>query len=126
MNLSFDSTSDEFNITEDEIEQVEKEAMFVAAISQDISSIKMGDWILAKFCPRKVNKFYVGQITETEPGLEAKFARRMCSSNYFHWPDVEDNTLIRTDEIFLHLPNPTFDERGKFEFDISFDSYDIL
>lgn len=74
--LSFDSTSDEFNITEDEIEQVEKEAIFVAAISQDISSIKMGDWILAKFCPRKVNKFYVGQITEPKQNLALRRSLR--------------------------------------------------
>lgn len=123
--LSFCSDSEEYDI-QDEIEGAEKEERFMATMTRDFSSIKVGDWILAKFCLKKINKFYVVQITGIEPVLEAKFARRIRVSSYFHWPDVEDKSIISHEEIVLNLPDPIYDKREKLKFDISFDCYNIM
>lgn len=121
--LSDDSMID-YNI-EDEMREFVEENEFMTAVTKDVKQLEIGDWLIVKFCPRKVSKFYVAQITETNPSIEAKFARKIGTTNYFHWPDVEDRSIITLDEVHLHLPKPTFDKRGKFKFDISFTTYNI-
>lgn len=68
---------------------------------------------------------FVGQLTEVETCMEAKFARRVKSSSIFRWPDVEDKSIILAHEVVTFLPPPTFDKRGKFTFNVGFDHYNV-
>lgn len=89
----------------------------MTAIMKDTKQVEIWDWLIVKFCPRKVSEFYVAQVTEANPCIEEKFASKVGTTNYFNWPDVEDSSIITLDEVHLHIPTQTFDKRGKFQFD---------
>lgn len=91
----------------------------------DLSKINVGDWIVVRFNQKKQVKMYVGQLTEKQTCLEVKFCRRIGKTSTFHWPVVEDKSIINEDEIFMHLPSPTIGKRGRIIFSIVFDSYNV-
>lgn len=63
----------------------------------------------------------VGQLTEKEPNFEAKFCRRIGKTSTFHWPVLEDKSVIEKEEIFMDLTSPSVDKRGKIIFSVTFD-----
>lgn len=110
---------------EDEQEIIEQRN-FEKLITKNITDAEVKDWIIVKFICKKSVKMFVAQIIEKEDAFfEAKFARRIRSSSTFHWPEIEDTSIVLFDEVFKLLPPPKFDKRGKFTFDVSFGDYNI-
>ncbi|CAH2011313.1 unnamed protein product [Acanthoscelides obtectus] len=118
--MEVNTSDDDFDL-DDEVNDLREEEEFVKYLEKDPQELKIGDWILVKFATKKSFKFYVGQVTEVEPCLEAKFARRSGSSSQFHWPDTPDVSVIRRDEIQHCLPAPDIHRRGHFHFNITFE-----
>lgn len=122
-----EESAEELQNSEDSIDDIDleeeifEETLFEELLDKDFDTLKIGDWIIAKFATKKSFIYYVGQITIIEPCLEAKFARRSGLSSKFIWPNIQDVSLINKDEIHRYLPAPTFDKRGHFQFNITFD-----
>ena len=104
---------------EDEVTEMQNENDFV------VHTVTVADWTVVGFANKKTNKMYVGQLTEKSSCLKAKFCRRIGTTSTFHWPNVEDRSIIQPDEILKCLPPPVIDKRGKIKFDILFDSYNV-
>lgn len=119
------SDSDDYDLN-DELTEKAEDNDFMDIISNDVSALKVNDWIIAKFSSKRKVFMYVAQVIEITPCIEVKFARRVGKSSTFHWPNVEDTSTLNTDEVFKQLPVPIFDKRGRFKFSVSFDSYKCL
>lgn len=107
---------------DDELADFYEEREFTISLNKTSETIKTGDWILVKCSTKNFFKFYVGQVTEVEPCLKAKFAlRSRSSSSQFHWSDTTDVSVITADQIHLYLPHPNIHKRGHFDFNINFE-----
>lgn len=116
--------SDEYDIC-DELEEKEEEDHFMELMNANFKTLNVNDWIIVKLSSKKATKMYVAQITEKEPCFCVKFTRRIGSSSSFHWPNVEDTSIIDPNEVYKVLPSPIIDKRGRITFSVCFDSYNL-
>lgn len=109
----------------DEILEAADDDKFLEVVDRGFESLTIDDWVMVQLSSKKTTKMYVAQISEMEPSLYVKFARRIGLSSTFHWPNVDDTSIITPDEIYKILPPPVIDKRGKIKFNICFDSYSL-
>lgn len=102
------ASDDDVNL-DDEMADFCEEKEFMNSLNTNPKSLKTEDWILVKFYTKKLSKFYVGQVTELEASLQAKFARHL------------DVSIITVDQIHLYLPPPAIYKKGHLQFNITFD-----
>ncbi|KAB0793820.1 hypothetical protein PPYR_13440 [Photinus pyralis] len=118
------SDSEDDTNLEDEADEYNEENEFMGMLNKKCEELEKDDWILVKFASKKSFKCYVGQVTQANSELEATFARKIGSSNYFHFPVVADTSVFSLDQVIMILPKPIL-KRGKFTFNVSFDSLNV-
>lgn len=116
--------SDEGDILDKILEKADDDK-FMEVVDKDFETLSVNDWVMVKLSSKRTSKMYVAQIIEKEPCLYVKFARRIGSSSSFHWPNVDDTSVIAAEEIYKFLPSPIIDKRGKIKFNVCFGSYSL-
>lgn len=69
------------------------------AFKKNLETLEIEDWVLVKFTPQNLHKLYFGQVTDTKPYLQLKFARRSSFSTQFHRPGAPDISTVSADHL---------------------------
>lgn len=89
--------------------------------------IKLGDFILVKFCTKKNVKYFIGQVkqvNEFKDEFTIKFLRQGKNES-FVWPQVDDVSIVGQHDIERKLPPPINTRRDIFKFSVSFEGYQM-
>lgn len=132
-----EGSSDSDNNNEIEPEEVcqdsDDDLVFIGDISsfnkdEDETVIVRDSWILIKYCPKKILKYYVGQVKDkiSDHEFAVQCLKYKRSSSQFYWPEQPDEDIISNEQIVRSLPEPLKDRRGSYyTFSVSFAGLNI-
>ncbi|CAH1101673.1 unnamed protein product [Psylliodes chrysocephalus] len=92
-------------------------------------NIEIGDFLLVKYCMKKTQKYYVGEVEEIVKGKYlTSFLRK--KENGFTFPQVTDKDLIELEQVELKLPKPRTSETTARsssikQFQVDFGAYNV-
>lgn len=122
--IRYSESEDEDFLTMIEIENQEIEE------ENDIGkALKIGDWVIVRFCTKKTNKYFIDQITNFNDEPEVRFAKTISQNKFATicvFPEIDDVSEVSQENIVSVLPQPQIARRGAFHFSISFTNYNLL
>ncbi|CAG9760756.1 unnamed protein product [Ceutorhynchus assimilis] len=87
------------------------------------SKIIIGSFVLVQFVTKKTCKHFVGEVVNImEDDHNVKFMRK-CFKNGFVFPQVDDISLVKEQDIIKHLETPSVMRRGIYRFHYDLSSY---
>nr|XP_023019709.1 longitudinals lacking protein isoform X6 [Leptinotarsa decemlineata] len=80
--------------------------------------VKENDYVVVKLCGKKSSKYYIGVVQTILPSNEysVKFMRKR-GENKFVFPDIEDVSLVMSNEIITVLDTPVLNNRQQYIFE---------
>lgn len=92
-------------------------------MDEEISSPKVGNFVIVQFVTKRSCKHFIGQVLEVcDEEYNIKFMRK-CLKNGFVFPQVDDISFIKEQDIIKVLKQPLEVRRGIHKFDCEFSSY---
>lgn len=124
----FDNVEQQANDSEDKVSNADDESDCLSEMDrensdqefmQDVNAIidpesgmpniKIGDFLLVKYCTKKTQKYYIGEVEEIVDGKYlTNFLRKKGIG--FTFPQVTDKDLIELEQVELKLPKPKTSE----------------
>lgn len=87
------------------------------------SKIIVGSFVIVQFVTKKTCKHFVGEVLNImEDDYNVKFMRK-CFTNGFVFPQVDDISLVKEQDIIKHLETPSEVRRGIYRFRCDLSSY---
>lgn len=87
------------------------------------SKIMVGSFVIVQFVTKKTCKHFVGEVLNIlEDDYNIKFMRK-CFKNGFVFPQVDDISLVKEQDIIKHLETPSEVRRGIYRFRCDLSNY---
>lgn len=88
----------------------ESDEAFGVPLEKEEAPLHVNDWVVVKFCSKKIVRRFVGKVTECSKmgkGRTIRFGKHVEQSR-FKWPEKDDEAEIDLEQVDARLTPPEF------------------